>query len=281
MPTYRLLVEYDGTKFSGWQVQVRRRTVQGVLLEKLRHVTGHQDLDLQGSGRTDSGVHALGQVASLRCPAPLRPDHVLVALDRELPQDLAVLAIDRADDRFHARHDAVLRSYRYQIARRRSAFGKRVSWWLPGRLDVGAMGSAAAAFVGRHDYAPFAKRDRGQKSTIVVVEQCLVHEVGDVILVRVAASHFLWGQVRRMVGALAAVGRGDQPPEAVSRWLAGDEPPPRQAAPGAGLFLERVLYPGEPPELPPLLPIGIPAPSAAGAGSPPPTTRIARSGRKR
>jgi len=257
MPTYRLTIEYEGTKFSGWQVQAHGRTVQGVLLEALRELLGERDIDLQGAGRTDAGVHALGQVASLRCRTRIEPRRTLAALERALPADLAVRGFVEAPRSFHARHDAVARAYRYQLAQRRSAFGKRFTWWT-GPLDAAAMREAAAHFVGRHDFAAFAKRAGEAESTVVEVAACEVTAAADWALVRVAASHFVWNQVRRMVGALVTVGRGEAAPLDVDRWLTGAVPPPPLAAPAAGLFLEAVQYPGEAlPELP-VVPVGLP-----------------------
>ncbi len=259
MPTYRLLVEYDGTKFSGWQVQASGRTVQGVLLTALREATGEQEIDLQGAGRTDAGVHALGQVASLRCRRPFDPTRTYKELERRLPPDLAVREVRPAARGFHARHDATARAYRYQIALRRSAFGTRTTWWVPEALDVPAMERASAAFVGRHDFRLLARRGREDASTVVEVETCELAAVGDFVLVRLVASHFLWNQVRRMVGALVVVGRREAGPADVPRWLAGSARPPQLAAPAAGLFLEAVRYPGERWELPALQPVGVPA----------------------
>jgi len=258
MPTYRLTVEYDGTKFAGWQVQPHGRTVQGVLGDVLHRVTGQHGLVLRGAGRTDAGVHALAQVASLECREPLAVERLLADLERALPADLAVRELRPLQGRFHPRHDAVLRSYRYQVARRRSAFGKRFTWWVREPIDTQAMAAAAARMVGRHDFASLSRRDPGQKGTLVVVEQCRVVDLDELVLVRVVASHFLWGQVRRMVGALVAVGRGEARPDDVEGWLSGAIEPPDNAAPASGLFLERVLYRGEPQELPPLVPVGVP-----------------------
>jgi tRNA pseudouridine38-40 synthase len=262
MPTYRLTIEYEGTKFAGWQVQAQGRTVQGVLLEALRAATGEREIDLQGAGRTDAGVHALAQVASLRCRRAFDERRLLAALERDLPADLAVLSLTAAPRSFHARHDAIARAYRYQLARRRSAFGKRVTWWV-GDLDIAGMCAAAASFVGRHDFAAFAKRAQDAESTLVEVEACELAEAGPLVVVRLVASHFLWAQVRRMVGALVAVGRGEARPTDVARWLDGAVPPPALAAPAAGLFLEAVRYRGEPWALTPLTAIGVP-PTAPG-----------------
>ena len=259
MPTYRLLIEYEGTKFAGWQVQAAGRTVQGVLLDTLRAVTGERGIDLQGAGRTDAGVHALGQVASLRCRAPLNSGKLFHALERELPADLAVLDVRPAPRSFHARHDAVARAYRYQVATRRSAFGKRTSWWVEGGLDEAALREAARRFVGRHDFRAFAKRATQAESTIVEVEGIEVVVGPGLVLLRLVASHFLWNQVRRMVGALVTVGRAEAPAAEVSRWLTGKAPAPPLSAPAAGLFLEAVRYSDEQWTLPPLGPVGLPA----------------------
>jgi tRNA pseudouridine38-40 synthase len=258
MPTYRMTVEYDGTKFAGWQIQRTGRTVQGVLLEALRRAIGQPDISLRGAGRTDAGVHALAQVASFECGKRLALDRLTAQLARDLPADLAVRELRAVRGRFHPRHEAVRRSYRYQIARRRSAFGKRFTWWIRDPIDSDAMAAAAAHFTGRHDFAAFSRRDPGQTSTVVVVDQARVVDLGEIVMVRIVASHFLWGQVRRMVGALVAVGRGEAPPEAVRDWLSGAARPPAEAAPAAGLFLEQVLFAGESAELPPLVPVGVP-----------------------
>lgn len=279
MPFYRLTVEYDGSKFRGWQAQREGRTVQGVLRAELADALGDAELTLRGAGRTDAGVHALGQVASFSCRRPIDPRLVLRRLEERLPADLAVLDLREAPARFHARHDAVLRSYRYQIARRRSAFGKRYTWWVRDPLDLDAMGEAAEAFVGRHDFRHFAKSDREDRSTVVEVHQVRVVEVAELVLMRFVASHFLWGQVRRMTGALVAVGAGRARAADVPRWLAGASEPPEPAAPASGLFLEAVRYPGEDAQLPPLAPVGVP--SGVTAGAAPRATRTAVPGRKR
>jgi tRNA pseudouridine38-40 synthase len=258
VPTYRLHIEYDGTRFAGWQVQPNARTVQGVLLDSCRQLLREPEIDLQGAGRTDAGVHALGQVASLRCRSRLRSETFLRELDRVLPSDLAVLDLREAVRSFHARHDAVARAYRYQIARTRSAFGKRFSWWIPEPFDREAMVEAAGHFVGRHDFRALARRACELDSTIVEVTACELVADPDVVLIRIVASHFLWNQVRRMVGCLASVGRGEARPGDVPGWLSLESRPPHDAAPAAGLFLEAVLYRGETWQLAPLDVVGMP-----------------------
>lgn len=268
MPTYRMVIEYDGSRFQGWQIQARGRTVQGVLLDAVRKVLQEPGVDLQGAGRTDAGVHALGQVASLRCRRGVDPGELHPRLEELLPQDLAVLSVAPAPRGFHARHDAEARVYRYQITRRRSAFGKRFSWWISTDLCVPDMAAAAQALVGRHDFGAFARRAGEVGSTLVEMESVEAVQVGPVVLLRFVGSHFLWNQVRRLTAALVAVGKGEAKIEDVAGWLDGSSVPPAAAAPAAGLFLETVRYPGDAKELPPLHPIGIPVESGHGPGVP-------------
>ncbi|MBI4161616.1 MAG: tRNA pseudouridine(38-40) synthase TruA [Acidobacteria bacterium] len=258
MPTYRLDLEYQGTRYRGWQVQENARSIAGEI-RRAFEAAGFPIVDLGGSGRTDAGVHALRQTAHLRLREPVEVGRLREAVNSRLPHDIHVLAAARAADSFHARHDAVARSYLYQVARRRTGLAKTFVWWVREPLDPGAMAAAAAGFVGRHDFLRFCERPREQESTIVVVEGTEVAEAGGLILVRLVASHFLWKMVRRVVGALVRAGTGNLAPDALRRILAGEageDPecqPARWTAPPSGLFLERVLYPGEPP-LGPLLP---------------------------
>ena len=179
-------------------------------------------------------------------PKPLRR-----RLNDELPADIHILTIDKAPHRFHARHDAVSRSYLYQISRRRTAFAKPFVWWIREPLDLDAMRHAAEAFVGRQDFAAFADDDPDEKSTVVVLERLELVEAGALILVRVQGSHFLWKMVRRIVGVLAAVGRGEMKSTDAALLLRdaarpGGATPAELTAPAAGLFLERVSYTGDP-----------------------------------
>jgi tRNA pseudouridine38-40 synthase len=246
MPRFRLLIEYNGTRYSGWQVQQNARTVQGELLRAARDVTRRDKLELYGAGRTDAGVHALGQVAHLDVATTLPPRTLRDRLNDALPADINVLDVAVTSHRFHARHDAVARRYVYRVSRRRTAFGKPYVWWVREPLNVDAMRAAAAAFVGLHDFEAFSDDDRDEKSTKVQVEAVEVIDQGDLVLVRVTGSHFLWRMVRRMVGVLVAVGRGQLGQDAVGDLMRGaGELPAKLTAPAAGLFLEAVLYPGE------------------------------------
>ncbi|MDF1838223.1 MAG: tRNA pseudouridine(38-40) synthase TruA [Planctomycetota bacterium] len=248
--TYRLDVEYDGTGFHGWQYQKNARSVAGELSKAIEQAGG-QVRELGGSGRTDAGVHALGQVAYLRLSAEADAEKLLKGLNGALPNGIHVSSLLRAADGFHARHDAVRRSYLYQIIRRRTAFSRRYAWSVGEHLDVALMANAAQSFVGRHDFSRFCERPKAQTSTIVVVDDVQVVESGELLLVRISASHFLWRMVRRLVGSLVQVGTGRMSPDELAKLVkeptAPGELPSKSTAPSSGLFLERVEYPGEPP----------------------------------
>ena len=165
-----------------------------------------------GSGRTDAGVHALRQVAHLDVRKALPAETLRRGINDELPADIHVLAVDSVPHRFHARHGAVARSYLYQISRRRSAFAKPFVWWVKEPLDLDRMTDAAARFTGMHDFQAFSDDDPEEKSTDVLVEDVTLGEDGDLILVRVGGSHFIWKMVRRMVGVLVEIGKGQLDP---------------------------------------------------------------------
>jgi len=246
MPRFRLLLEYNGTRYSGWQVQQNARTVQGELIRAAREVTRRDKLEVYGAGRTDAGVHALGQVAHLDVASTLPAGALRAKLNEALPSDICIRDIRVVSHRFHARHDAVARRYLYQISRRRTAFAKPYVWWVREPLDLDAMRAGAASFVGMHDFEAFSDDDASEKSTKVQVNDLTIEEDGALVLVRVTGSHFLWRMVRRLVGVLVAVGSGTLRPDDTSKLLAGTgELPATLTAPASGLFLEGVVYPGE------------------------------------
>lgn len=267
MSRYRLTIEYNGTRYSGWQRQKNARTVQGELDRAVRQVTSRDDFELYGAGRTDAGVHAIGQVAHLDVRATLPPTTLRDRLNEALPSDVNVVASQAVPHRFHARHSAIGRRYIYQIARRRTAFAKPYVWWVKEPLDVAAMQATARLFLGMRDFASFAQRggvdeepdDRPLRatkasSTHVLIERMDVIEFDALLLVVVEGSHFLWKMVRRLVGVLVEVGRGSLSPADAGRWLTthSDEPA-RLTAPASGLFLAHVHYEGD-PAAPPVTP---------------------------
>ena len=243
MPTWKLTIEYDGSRYSGWQDQTNARTIAGELRQAAEEIFGGP-VEIMGAGRTDAGVHAAAQVAHLRADARRRiaPAEIKRRLNEIIPFDIAVLNVADVSPGFHARHDAIARSYVYQISTRKTAFSKKYVWWIKEPLDVGAMREAAGLFVGMNDFRGFTDDDAEVKSTLVHVEGLEIAEAGPLILIRVRGSHFLWKMVRRIVGVLAAVGRREiAPRDAIS----ADLDVAALTAPAAGLFLEGVYYAGD------------------------------------
>jgi tRNA pseudouridine38-40 synthase len=240
MPTYKLTIEYEGTRYSGWQAQGNtQKTVQGHLVRAALQVLG--EVEIGGAGRTDAGVHAAAQVAHLRARKAVDPQQIMRKINDLLPHDIHILRAERANDKFHARHDAVSRIYLYQISMRRTAFAKPFVWWIKDKLDFDAMAQTAKSLAGRHDFSSFAdKRVAPDDSRIVVVERADLARADDLILFRIEASHYLWKMVRKIVSYLAEVGRGT-----VRGDLFAEKEPWQPTAPPSGLFLERILYPRE------------------------------------
>lgn len=246
MARFKLFIEYEGTRYSGWQIQKNARTVQGELGSAIATVIESPEYELYGSGRTDAGVHALRQVAHLEAKTMLAPEILRRKINDLLPADINILEIEKAAARFHARHDAVSRSYLYQISRRRTAFGKKYVWWIKDQLDVERMRAAATFFAGMKDFQSFTADDPEEKSTKVHIERIEIKESGDLILIRFVGSHFLWKMVRQMVGVIAEIGRGKLTPEEAKGFFSNlSGQPAKLTAPPSGLFLERVYYEGD------------------------------------
>ena len=246
MPTWKLEIEYEGTRYRGWQIQHNTKTVQGEMEKAARELFADR-VEIFGAGRTDAGVHALGQVAHLKAPflkTNITPKQIQFGFNDVLPHDINILKVTNAPERFHARHDAFARYYLYQISIRRTAFAKSLVWWIKDELDVDAMRAAAALLPGTHDFQTFAELEEDKKqSTIVKVDHSEIFIDGDLICFRIGASHFLWKMVRRIVGMLAEVGRGNISDDDFGRLLKfRSDAPAKFTAPPSGLYLERVLY---------------------------------------
>jgi tRNA pseudouridine38-40 synthase len=164
---YKLTIEYDGTRYAGWQLQKNARSIQGELLEKASHIFSTNQIELYGAGRTDTGVHARGQVAHLDAPSRLTPDQIRMRFNDELPGDINILSVETVNPKFHARFDAKQRSYTYQISKRRDAFSKKFVWWVKDPLNTMMMRAAAAQLVGFHDFKSFGDTEKEGQSTLV------------------------------------------------------------------------------------------------------------------
>ncbi len=241
---YRLNLEYAGTGFSGWQKQNNARTIQGTLLEVAAEIFKDPELDIQGNGRTDAGVHALNYTAHLQTSAGgMKAERICERFNELLPSSIVMLAVTPCKARFHARHNCVGRSYLYQISTRKSVFQKNYAWWPREQLNTTAMLKAAELFVGMHDFASFAEKPELKKSTKVLLSGVYIFEEEDMLRLRIVGSHFLWKMVRRMVGLLVEVGRGKLSAAEVAGYLEGTAGNTAEfTAPASGLFFEEAFY---------------------------------------
>lgn len=245
MPRYAIRIEYDGTPFVGWQIQAHGTTVQGALVEAIARFSSER-VTVRGAGRTDSGVHATGQVAHFDLTREWMPDKIRDALNYHLkPNPAAVVACARVADGFDARHTALQRQYLYRILARRArpTLDDNRVWWVPVKLDVVQMQEAAVRLVGHHDFTTFRASLCQALSPLRTLERLDVAMVGDEIHIWAEARSFLHNQVRSMVGTLKLVGEGGWSPDDVSRALnARDRKRCGTVAPSTGLYLTAVDY---------------------------------------
>ncbi len=252
MRTFKLTLAYDGTNYAGWQSQPDRRTVQGSLESALLTVTG-KSIRTMASGRTDAGVHAVGQVVGFRSESRLEPDVLLRALNANLPHDIRVVASQEAAADFHPIRDARRKIYRYFIDDHPvpDPFERHYVWQFPTRLDETAICDAARALIGRHDFVSFQTRGSERESTVRAVSICVERQVsvrapeipGSRLAITVSATGFLYNMVRNIVGTLVEVGRGSKAASWVATVLqARDRRAAGPTAPPQGLFLWHVEY---------------------------------------
>lgn len=245
MPRYRVTLEYDGTPFVGWQVQAVGVSVQGRLVEAIHRLTGER-VTVYGAGRTDAGVHALGQVAHFDLTRDWPAATVRAALNFHLkPEPVAILDCSLAADGFDARRSARARHYRYRILVRAAppVLDRNRVWWVPRGLRVERMAAAAPALVGRHDFTTFRAAGCQAKSPVKTLDRLELRQVGDEIHIEASARSFLHNQVRSMVGSLKLVGEGKWTPADLAAALgARNRSACGPVAPAQGLYLVRVDY---------------------------------------
>jgi tRNA pseudouridine38-40 synthase len=245
MPRYKLTIEYDGAAYSGWQRQAEHPSIQEALEIAAAAING-APVEVIGAGRTDAGVHALGQVAHLDFLKPMPTDKVRDALNAHLrPHPISILKAERVADGFHARFDATERAYLYRIANRRPdlTFDKGRAWRVPVKLDVEAMDRAAQALVGKHDFTTFRDSNCQADSPLKTLDAISVARLGEDVEVRCSARSFLHRQVRSMVGSLVDVGRGKEDEAWIGKILkAADRTQCGPVAPADGLYLVSVSY---------------------------------------
>ena len=245
MYNYKLTIQYDGTRYRGWQVQGNTDlTIQGKLEGVLSRLTG-QLVEVHGSGRTDAGVHALGQVANVKLPHPVEPSELLGELNRYLPADIGVIAAEPAPERFHARLNARSKTYRYRIWNSAipNVLERSYLYVLPEPLDVAAMERAAADLVGTHDFRSFCGLKRFKKSTVRTITDISITQDGAEVRLEVTGNGFLMRMVRILAGTLVEVGLGQREADSMPAVLAAqDRAAAGPALPAQGLALVRVEY---------------------------------------
>jgi tRNA pseudouridine38-40 synthase len=248
MPTFKLTLAYDGTDFAGWQWQPKQRTIQDELQSALERITLDRP-HIFASGRTDAGVHALGQVVSFDSATRLSPAELTKALNAELPEDIHVFEVERAPDGFHAQKDAIGKRYRYLLedGRPRDLFARNYLWHIRERLDVEAMQAAATALVGTHDFLSYEGGGSCRLTTVRTIYDLFIErrpsELTERVVVEVAANGFLFNMVRKIVGTLVQVGRGKQAIDWPAKVLElRDRSKSGMTAPAQGLYLVGVQY---------------------------------------
>jgi tRNA pseudouridine38-40 synthase len=245
MRNIKLLMEYDGTNYRGWQVQSEGLTVQGIVEKKLREITG-EDIHLVGSGRTDSGVHAFGQVANFKTKSRLDVHAILRALNSLLPPDIVIRKAEEVEESFHARKQSRSKIYQYRILNRdlRSAFHHKYAWHLSLKLDLEEMRKATRILIGEHDFSSFRSVGSPTRTTIRKVIRAGWKMGRDGLLqFEIEANGFLKQMVRAMVGTLVEVGKGKINSEEFRKILeSGDRKKAGPTAPAHGLFLIEVKY---------------------------------------
>lgn len=241
----KLTIQYDGTRYRGWQVQGNTdQTIQGKVEGVLSRLTG-QPVELHGSGRTDAGVHALGQVANVKLPRPFDPSELLRELNRYLPADIGVIAVEPAPERFHARLNARSKTYRYRIWNSEipNVLERSYLYPLPEPLDVAAMERAAADLVGTHDFRSFCGLKRFKKSTVRTITDIIITQHSSEVRLEFTGNGFLMRMVRILAGTLVEVGLGQRAADAMPAVLAAqDRAAAGPALPAQGLALVRVEY---------------------------------------
>lgn len=245
MNNYKLTLQYDGTRYRGWQVQGNTdATIQGKLQQVLERMLG-EAVEVAGSGRTDAGVHAMGQVANFKCRQQLDPAWLMQELNRYLPEDIAVLCAEQVEERFHSRLSAVDKTYRYLICNGEKAdvFARKYQTLVQEPLDVASMERAAQYLLGEHDFTSFCGNRHFKKSAVRRVEEIQIKRDGQVISITIRGNGFLQNMVRIIVGTLVEVGAGRMKPETVAEVLqARDRSLAGPAMAAKGLALMEVRY---------------------------------------
>jgi tRNA pseudouridine38-40 synthase len=242
---FKITIEYDGTRYHGWQRQKNDPTVQEEIEKALKTMTGNR-ITLTGSGRTDAGVHAFSQVANFHCDTELKPEAFLRGLNSILPEDIVITACNQVDDKFHARYDVKSKTYLYRILNRPmpAAISRHYAWFIQKKLDLTSMRSALSHLIGRHNFKAFEGSGSPRSHTVRRVSKADLFEEDDGYLVfEIEADGFLRSMVRNIVGTLVGVGLAKITPEDFKGIIESkDRSQAGATAPAHGLFLKKVSY---------------------------------------
>lgn len=244
MRNIRLDISYDGTRYAGWQRQAGNdNTIQGKIEQTLSRILG-EPIEISGSGRTDAGVHARGQVANFHCNSSMPSSEILENLRRYLPEDIGIYSCRDVSERFHARLNAREKTYCYRIWNSDTpcVFERRFVAVMPEKLDLEAMNRAAQHLLGQHDFAAFCGNAKMKKSTVRNIRSLTVERCGDEIRITVTGNGFLHNMVRILVGTLVEVGRAQRTPDSIPRLFSGKRADTGFLAPAQGLCLMEVYY---------------------------------------
>ena len=244
MRNIRLDLCYDGSRYKGWQrLQGVDNTIQGKLEQTLSRILG-EPIEISGSGRTDAGAHALGQVANFHCQSQMPCKEILEQLRRYLPEDIGIYSVKDVSERFHARLNAVRKTYRYRIWNSDTpcVFGRKFVYILPDRLDLEAMKKAAAYFLGEHEYSAFNANKKMKKSTLRRIDAIEIRRNGEELELIFTGNGFLYNMVRIMVGTLIEVGRGERSADSIPALFGGKREEAGYLVPAQGLCLMEVEY---------------------------------------
>ena len=244
MRNLRLDICYDGTRYRGWQrLGDSDNTIQGKLEAALSRILG-ETVEVSGSGRTDAGAHARGQVVSFRCESTMPCDEILSQLRRYLPEDIGIYSCREVHDRFHARLNAKTKTYCYRIWNSDApcVFERRFVYCLPDRLDVAKMEATARCFMGEHDFSAFCANKKMKKSTVRRIDALRIDRVGEELRVTVSGNGFLYNMVRILVGTLIEVGRGEREADTIPALFGAKREEAGYLVPASGLCLMEVTY---------------------------------------
>ena len=245
MRNIRLLLQYEGTRYQGWQKQQStENTIQGKLEALLTRMCG-ETIEIQGSGRTDAGVHALGQVANFHTNCDMTEEEMLTYINQYLPEDIAVISLTEAAPRFHSRLNACGKHYEYKVINSSlpNVFQRRYALMVPEKLDVEAMRQGAAYLLGEHDFKSFTSAKKGKKSTVRRIDEISILEKDDLIFFRFKGSGFLYHMIRIIMGTLLEIGKGERTPESIPEIMAAlDREKAGALVPAKGLTLVEVYF---------------------------------------